>query len=49
MKKENKECPECTGEFYIEHEETVMFCPFCGEEIIDEEASDDISDEEWDE
>jgi len=44
------ECIYCDAEFTVttEDDDEVIFCPFCGEELVDEE--DELyDDEDWDE
>ena len=49
------ECVYCEAEFTVttEDDDEVVFCPFCGEELVaefDDEEDDDLyDDEDWDE
>lgn len=49
-----KFCPECELEFEVTHEETraffpVMYCPFCGVDIFEEEVVEELDFDENDE
>lgn len=43
----NKTCEYCDTEYMVEHEDDdfIVFCPFCGEEYVEE---NDLEIEEWD-
>ena len=40
MNKEDILCPHCEAEFYIESEESAIYCICCGDEIGDDEDED---------
>ena len=50
MAAESITCIECGAEFDIIHNEksTIQHCPFCGEELMTEEALDEWREEMWD-
>ena len=51
MIREENSCPYCDNEFVVEFEmddSEVIFCPFCGEELFDEDEEDYDDYDDWD-
>lgn len=50
MDREDYVCDMCDSEFTVEHSEnnTAAFCPFCGEQLFDDEVEEEFDGETWD-